>query len=140
MASARDFGFATVCRCVFASVGIVVLVWAGCAGPGNGIVRTGTPLAEIVVINRTAYAWRLAIRTVEGAEVKVARIAPLESREVRVAGGADYVIEQSIVTPGADIPEPRNIAARFEPGERYRWRLETLLMSGDEAERAKGPQ
>lgn len=86
--------------------------------------------AELMVANRTPYAWRLVFRTTAGVAVKEADVAPRESGVVRIAGGADYVIEQAIVTPGVEAAA-RSVAMRFEAGERYGWELATLLTDAE---------
>lgn len=84
--------------------------------------------AEIAVNNLTPYPWRIALRSPQGAEVKTVQVQPRESFAVVVTGG-DYVIEQALVAADPTVASTRNFNARFEPGERYRWSLATLLSS-----------
>lgn len=122
--------------CVWAAAGMIVLAGGGCAGPARPVE---VPVAmaqeaEVVVHNRTPYAWRLVFRTPAGVAVKEADVAARESGVVRIAGGADYVIEQAIVTPGVGAAA-RSVAMRFEAGERYGWELATLQTLAGEEER-----
>lgn len=64
----------------------------------------------------------------------MAEIAPRGSTEVRLAGGAEYAIEQTIVTPGAAVAAAgaRTLQMRFESGERYGWELATVMTGAEE--------
>lgn len=121
-------GFVAVRCCVWAAAGMIVFGAGGCVAPARPEVEkvATVQVAEVVVNNRTPYAWRLVFRTAAGVAVKEADVAPRESGVVRIAGGVDYVIDQAIVTPGVRVAA-RSVAMRFEAGERYGWELATLL-------------
>jgi hypothetical protein len=82
--------------------------------------------AEIAVTNLTPHAWRIVLRSPQGADVKTVEVKPRESLALVVTGG-DYVVEQTLMATGPAEATNRNFNARFEPGEKYRWSLATLL-------------
>jgi len=87
--------------------------------------------AEIAVSNLTAHAWRIALRSPTGEEVKSIEIRPRESLALVVAGG-DYTIEQTLFAPAPVGATTRKFPGRLESGQRYQWTLATLL-SAEEA-------
>lgn len=87
--------------------------------------------AEVAVSNLTAHAWRIALRSPTGEEVKTIEIRPRESLALVVAGG-DYTIEQTLFAPAPVGTTTRQFPGRLESGERYQWTLATLL-SAEEA-------
>jgi len=116
------------CRVSCFSLGLLVAIGgAGCSTPSEiPALAKGRQEAEIAVTNLTPYPWRIALRTPQGADVKTVNVQPRESFAVVVTGG-DYVVEQTLVAADAAAGASRNFSARFEPGERYRWSLATLL-------------
>lgn len=135
MRPARAKGFVAVRCCIWAAAGAVMFGGGGCATSTQPVAIAPVRGAELVVENRTPYAWRLVFRTPAGVAVKEVNVAPRETGVVRIAGGAEYVIEQAIVTPGVGAAA-RSVAMRLEAGERYEWELATLLTSaGEESER-----
>jgi hypothetical protein len=108
---------------------LIALAGGGCSTlPEAPTLATDQREAEIAVTNLTPFPWRIALRTAQGAAVKTVNVQPRESFAVVVAGG-DYVVEQTLVTADPAAGTTRNFSARFEPGERYRWSLATLLSS-----------
>jgi hypothetical protein len=116
----------------FALLALLTLLTAGC------YTTQETPRlardwreAEVAVANLTAHAWRIALRSPQGEEVKTVEIRPRESVALVVAGG-DYTIEQTLFAPAPVGTTVRRFPGRFEAGERYHWTLATLL-SAEEA-------
>jgi hypothetical protein len=91
--------------------------------PGLAIRRND---AEIAVTNLTPHAWRIVLRSPQGADVKTVEVKPRESLALVVAGG-EYMVEQTLMAVEPAEGTKRNFSARFEPGEKYRWSLATLL-------------
>lgn len=112
---------------IVASCILLALGAGGCATePAASSLATSRRQAEIAVTNLTPHAWRIALRSPQGADIKTVEVKPRESLAMVVDGGS-YVVEQTLVTADSAAGEKRNFNARFEPGERYRWSLATLL-------------
>jgi hypothetical protein len=109
---------------------VLAIIAGGCATPRTAVLATGRWDAEIAVTNLTPYPWRIALRTLQGAEVKTVNVQPRESFAVVIAGG-DYEVVQTVIAADTVASDTRNFSARFEAGERYRWSLATLLSSED---------
>jgi len=104
----------------------------GCStAPEVPRLATNRSDAEVAVSNLTAHAWRIALRSPTGEEVKAIEIRPRESLALVVAGG-DYTIEQTLFAPAPVGTTTRRFPGRLESGERYQWTLATLL-SAEEA-------
>lgn len=117
-------GMATL---IAASIAMLVVGASGCATkPATPALATGRREAEIAVTNLTPHAWRIALRSPLGADLKTVDVKPRESLAIVVAGG-DYAVEQTLLAADPAEGGKRNFNARFEPGERYRWSLATLL-------------
>jgi hypothetical protein len=118
------------CCLLLAGLGIAA-AGAGCATTAEtrALAKDGRE-AEIAVTNLTAYPWRIAVRTLHGADVKTVSVQPRESFAM-VIPGDEYEVEQTLLaspTTGGGI---RTFTARFEPGQHYRWSLATLLSNDD---------
>lgn len=122
----------TFLRPVAAACLLLAGLGAGCSSTREAprLARTWTE-AEIAVSNLTPYPWRIALRPKEG-EPKLVQVQPRETFAIVLAGG-DYSVEQTLVSGQSAAPTTRNFSARFEPGERYRWSLATLLASDEAA-------
>lgn len=131
----RKIRCATGRGCVIAA-GWGVVAGGGCATQPELAAPERTHFSEIRVINESPLAWRLTFRPRDGGASRAEAVRPRETKTVRVAGGADYVVEQAVVTPGARVGSPRSVTVRFDPGESYDWRLATVLTSGDAEELA----
>jgi len=112
-----------------------LLIMTGCATPpASPPVAAPAPVTHLEIINRTNYAWHITISSTSGKETFSSPVQPQASVKIDLAGG-DYLIEQTVTSPGAAPELSRRIPARLEPGQTYRWRLDTLLSdtSGDPA-------
>jgi hypothetical protein len=99
----------------------------GCStAPPTPSLATRRNDAEIAVTNLTPHAWRIVLRSPQGADVKTVDVKPRESLALVVTGG-EYVVEQTLMAAGPTETTNRNFNAHFEPGEKYRWSLATLL-------------
>lgn len=111
---------------------VLALTGSGCStAPEIQRLSTDWRDAEIAVANLTAHAWRIALRSPAGDEVKAIEIRPRESLALVVAGG-DYTIEQTLFAPPPVGATTRRFPGRLVSGERYQWTLATLL-SAEEA-------
>lgn len=111
----------------FAVLMLLTLLIAGCTtAPETPRLARDWREAEIAVSNLTAHAWRIALRSPQGEEVKSVEIRPRESVALVVAGG-DYSIEQTLFAPAPVGTTVRRFPGRLEAGERYHWTLATLL-------------
>lgn len=117
-----------------------LLVLVGCAtpAPSTPAAATTAPVTHLVIINQTNYDWHIAISSASGQETFNSPVRPLATVKIDLAGG-DYLIEQTVTSAAAAPGLTRRIPARLEPGQTYRWRLDTLLSdsSGDPARESK---
>lgn len=102
------------------------LFFTGCTSPEPVVEKTVRPLAHLVVINLTDYRWRITIAHSPAPPIADFQVEARESRSIDLDGG-DYVIKQTVLSEGAAADLSRELPAKFQPGESYRWRLATLL-------------
>jgi len=82
--------------------------------------------AHLVVINLTDYRWHITIAHSPASPTADFQVDARESQSIDLAGG-DYIIRQTVLSPGAASELSRELPAKFESGESYRWKLATLL-------------
>lgn len=104
------------------ALGLGLVIYGGCFSPP---VATYRP-AHLAVENLTAYAWRIALKPMDGGAVQVISVEPHDSPSIEVPAGF-YWVDQSIASPTARGTPPRRFTIQFRPGETYRWPLMTLL-------------
>ena len=117
---------------VFSRAAWVLLGWCvflgGCATPTPTPVAVKVPpqLAHLVVLNLTDYEWQISIAGTASEKINDFKLEARASRTLDIPGG-DYVIKQTVLSEGAAKELSREIPAKFDPGQVYRWRLVTLL-------------
>jgi hypothetical protein len=89
-------------------------------------IKGSPPLAQLVVLNRTDYEWQISIAGPSGEKTNDFKLEARASRTLDFPSG-DYVIKQTVLSEGAAKELTREIPAKFESGQTYRWRLVTLL-------------
>jgi len=99
---------------------------AGCTAPLPVAKSNALPSARFVVINLTDYRWHIAVTRPPATVVADFQVEGRESRSIDIAGG-EYTIKQTSLAMGAASGLDREIPAKFESGETYRWKLATLL-------------
>lgn len=107
------------------------LLFAGCASPTPVAENFASRPAHLVVINLTDYRWRITITRPRAVPTTDFEVNARESRSIDLAGG-EYTIRQTVLSEGAAKELSREIPAKFEPGENYRWKLATLLSEAPE--------
>ena len=99
--------------------------FSGCAAPAQ-VQPAAPPLAHLVVINETDYAWQLTLTRVTGQSAHGYRLQPRATLSLDLVGD-DYVIEQTALAENGAVALSRKVPARLDAGQTYRWRLATLL-------------
>ena len=79
-----------------------------------------------MVLNLTDYEWRVDIARSSGGSISNFKLEAHASHTIDLSGD-DYLIKQTVLSEGAAKELSREIPARLEPGQTYRWRLVTLL-------------
>lgn len=116
----------------YSGLALGVLSWGvtatGCVAghPPAAVAPPAAAPARLAVKNLTDYVWRLSATLPNGAEIWAREVGPRSAIEVELAAG-DYVIEQAVVSGNVGPGLTRQVPARFESGQTYRWRLGTLL-------------
>jgi hypothetical protein len=115
---------------VFRATGWAVLsgclLLGGCGSPAPISKNTERQPAHLVVMNLTDYRWRITIARLPAPPTADFQVEARESRSIDLAGG-EYTIRQTVLSEGAASELSRELPAKFESGENYRWRLATLL-------------
>lgn len=107
------------------------LLLGGCASPTPIAENSASRPAHLVVMNLTDYRWRIMIARRPAAPATEFEVGARESRSVDLASG-EYTIRQTVLSEGAAKELSRELPAKFESGESYRWRLATLLSQAPE--------
>jgi len=102
------------------------LLLSGCSSPAGVAEKGASPPVHLVVINLTDYRWRITIVHPPALPTADFQVNARESQSIDLAGG-DYIIRQTVLSPGAASELSRELPAKFESGESYRWKLATLL-------------
>ena len=107
-------------------IGLGLLLFAGgCGTVGPSAAGNGRAV-HFAVINLSDCGWQIMLSPTGGGPARALHLAARESQEVDLEGG-EYRIEQTELTGTTGIESVRRFTVRLEPGQTYRWRLETLL-------------
>lgn len=102
------------------------LLLVGCSSPPVVSEKVASPPAHLAVVNLTDYRWRITIVHSSAPPTADFQVAARESQSIDLAGG-DYIIKQTVLSPDAASELSRELPAKLESGESYRWKLATLL-------------